>query len=211
MRIGFFYQKTTPESVIHLEVAKPMLASIRKVMPDVKVTQFTDETSEALEGVDDVVRIGGDMPMAMRRMTHHSQVDGDWCFCDTDVIFRKDVREVFEEPFDVAITDRVKTYMDGGQYAKAQPYNIGVTFSRNPKFWKLVLQSLKNFPKMFQEWEGDQMVVNGLALTPQTPFDIVVLPGYVYNFTPKHKTTNLDHASIVHLKGGRKDWIKEIS
>lgn len=203
MRIGFFWQGDSS----YLEMTKKMVESARRVMPGVEITHFTDALTAAFPGVE-VKRITGDIPMAMRRMRHHAQCEGDWLFCDTDVIFRKDVRDVFDEAFDVALTDRHGTYMDGSEYAKLQPYNMGVTFSRNGKFWDLVLYSLKNFPKSLQEWEGDQRVVCGLAMNERTPFDIVILPGSVYNFTPKLEDEDCSHASIVHYKGARKAWMK---
>lgn len=208
MRVGFFYQETTPQSRIHLEIAKPMLASIRKVMPDVQVIQFTDATSEILEGVDGFIRIGGNLPMAIRRLTHHANCHGDWLFCDTDVIFQSDIRDVFDEEFDIALTDRVGTYMEKTEYAKFQPFNMGITFSRNPKFWELAIEKLKGFPSQYQQWEGDQMVVCGLADNQKTPFDIVILPGRIYNFTPKTEHEDVSHAAIVHYKGAKKSWIK---
>ena len=212
MKIGFFVQKTTPESLIHFEIAKYMIASARKVMPDVPIVQFTDYDSPIVEGVDMHIRIGGDLPMAVRRIEHHASCIGDWLFCDSDVIFQKDCRDVFDEPFDVALTDRVGTYMEGTEYAKQQPYNMGVTFSRNPEFWKMVGGRLMALPEQYQEWAGDQIIVCDLAEEQTTPFDIVVLSGANYNYPPK--TVNdegIKSASIIHLKGERKKFIPTIA
>jgi hypothetical protein len=176
-------------------------------MPDVPIIQFTDDKSPRIDGVDEIARIGGDMPMAVRRIKHHSSCLGDWLLCDTDVIFQKDCREVFSEPFDVALTDRVGTYMEGTDYAKVQPYNMGVTFSRNHEFWKEVNNRLTAMPLNYQEWEGDQMVVCAMAENQETPFDIVIIPGKDYNFTPKKESEDYSHASIVHMKGRRKQWL----
>lgn len=184
-----------------------MIASARKVMPDVPIFQFTDYHSPIVDGVDMHVRIGGNLPMAVRRVEHHASCHGDWCFVDSDVIFQKDVRDVFEEPFDVALTDRVGTYMEGTDYAKSQPYNMGVTFSRNPDFWKEVGGRLMSLPENYQEWEGDQIVVCDMAENQETPFDIVIIPGKTYNFTPKYEHEDYSHASIVHFKGKRKGWL----
>ena len=207
MQIGFFVQETDEASKVHRQVAKYMIASARKVMPDVPIIQFTDDKSPEIEGIDSIVRIGGDLPMAVRRMTHHANCIGDWLFCDTDVIFQKDVRDVFEEEFDVAFTDRVGTYMEHTAYAKQQPYNLGVSFSRNPAFWSEVNRQLLRFPIKYQEWEGDQIVVCGLTENQNTPFDIVILPGKDYNFTPLKQSEDYSHASIVHMKGRRKQWL----
>jgi hypothetical protein len=206
VKIGFFV--SCPEESVHWQIAKSMIASAKEVMPDVPIVQLTDDKTPELEGVSAVARIPGKMPMAIRRMKHHASCIGDWVFVDTDVIFQKDVSDVFEESFDVALTDRVGTYMHGTEYAKQQPYNMGVTFSRNTDFWKLVLDKLLEFPDKYQEWEGDQMVVCALAENQKTPFDIVIIPGKTYNFTPKTKEEDCSHAAIVHYKGEKKSWIK---
>lgn len=206
MKIGFYVVETTPESRIHFEVAKYMIASARKVMPDVPIVQFTDENSPEIAGVNAVVRLG-DMPMAVRRIAHHASCHGDWLFCDSDVIFQKDCRDVFDEPFDVALTDRIGTYMEGTDYAREQPYNMGVTFSRSPEFWTEVGGRLTTLPDNYQEWEGDQIVVCDMAENQTTPFDIVIIKGKDYNFTPLKESEDYSHAAIVHMKGRRKQWL----
>ena len=208
MNIGFFFKKTTEDSIIHLEFAKHMLASVRQVMPNVPVTQFTDLTSPILDGVDSFVRLPEDMPMALMRMTHHASCLGDWLFCDPDIIFKNDIQDVFDEPFDVALTDREGTYMEHTDYAEEQPYNTGVVFSRNPDFFKEVIRQLKQYPNKLQEWEGDQRVICNMAMDQETPFDIIVIPGLTHNFTPETQHEDVSHASILHYKGARKAWIK---
>lgn len=212
MRVGFFYTYTTPGSEQHLHIAKYLLQSVRSVMPGVPVVQLTDETSDVLEGVDEVKRIPGKMPMAVRRISHHAALDGDWLFVDTDVVIQKDVRDVFKSAFDVAVTDRIGTEMEGTPYAKSMPFNMGVTFSRSPRFWEILKFNLVMLSPHFQQWTGDQMVFcKMIAHAGELGFNIKILPGRTYNYPPRLPDEDVSHASIVHYKGkfGRKDWLNE--
>lgn len=213
MKVGFYYQYTIPGSEIHLEVGRYLLESVRRVMPGVPVVQFTDADSAELDGIDEVRRISEEMPMAVRRMQHHAHVDGDWLFVDTDVVIQQDVRPVFNRAFDIAVTDRKGTEMEGTPYAESMPYNMGVTFSRQPKFWEAVLRDLLRLPRKLQQWEGDQHAVCHLVqkcLSGNAPFQCKVLPGRVYNYPPIRTDEALTHAAIVHYKGrARKGWINE--
>ena len=145
------------------------------------------------------------MPMAMRRVSLHSMCKGDWLFVDTDIIFRKSVYNVFDDDFDIALTDRKGTITHEGDYAKIMPYNIGVVFSRKPDFWKMVEIYLARFTLPYQNWEGDQRVVCELA-KPKYCFNVKILPGAIYNYPPKREDDPQD-ASIMHYKGNRKKWL----
>jgi hypothetical protein len=138
-------------------------------------------------------------------MMLHASLTGDWLFVDTDVVFQKDVRHVFDSEFDIACTDRKGTVWDNTWYSDLMPFNMGVTFSRRPEFWQAVLEDLKDMPLKFQKWEGDQLAVGKLYRDWNTK----VLPGLVYNFTPVEREEDRSHAAIVHFKGPRKDWIED--
>lgn len=92
-----------------------------------------------------------------------------------------------------------------------QPYNIGVIFSRSGEFWQEVIKKMLNYPIVFQEWGADQMVPCGMIDNPNTPFDIVVLPGRIYNCTPKTQYEDYSHAAVVHMKGDKKQWVPELA
>lgn len=202
MQIGFFVQGQGA----HWDIAKYLIASARKVMPKVPIVQLTDGDTPAHEGISRIVRETREMPMAVRRMTLHASLPGDWLFVDTDVVIQKDVSHVFEDDgFDIALTDRRGSIWENTPYGRAMPYNMGVTFSRTPAFWEDVCERLKTLPAPFQEWEGDQRVVCLLA----EDWVCKILPGHVYNFTPAKQTDDRSHAAIVHYKGSRKEWIKD--
>ena len=203
MRVGFFVQG----SGVHWDVAKTLISSCRKAMPDVEIVQLTDLQTPAHEGVS-VVRMGGDLPMAVRRMSLHAMLSGEWLFIDTDCVIRKDVRHVFDDKdFGVALTDRVGSLVGASPYGEKMPYNIGVVFSRDPRFWGEVVLNLLTLPTRAQEWEGDQLVVAEMV---RAGWPVKVIPGRVYNFTPELGHESVDHASIVHFKWRRKEWIKEV-
>jgi hypothetical protein len=201
MRVGFFVQGVGP----HLDIGKYLVASCKRVMPDVQVFQLTDEKTPVLDGAE-CIRIDGVMPMAVRRMTHHSRLEGEWLFVDTDCVIRKDVRPVFEEDFEIAVTDRKGSMWEKTPYGMVMPYNMGVTFSRSPSFWGEALKYLKTLPEKFQEWEGDQRVVCEMV---RAGFPVKVLPGKVYNYTPEVRGDKALQASILHMKGPRKSWIED--
>lgn len=206
MRIGFFALNEP-----HLSLARHLIFSARKGMPGVEVWHLTDAICPHLPDADNCKRVGGDMPMAIRRMTLQSRCEGEWLFVDSDVVIRKDVSEVFAQKFDVALTDRIGTDMAGTKYAEEMPYNLGVTFSRSPEFWIAARSLLYTATPELQEWCGDQMIIAKMMETNHHfGFNVKVLPGYKYNFPPKSlddpKTAD---ASILHFKGARKSMISE--
>lgn len=187
-----------------MHIAKHLIASVRATMPGVEIVHLTDDKTPAM---CEARRIGGDLPMAVRRITHHAELEGDWLFIDTDCIVIKDVRHVFDEDFSIAVTDRKGSIWEKSPYGMVMPYNMGVTFSCGPEFWGLVLKYLKTLPAQYQQWEGDQRVVCELI---RAGHPARVLPGRVYNFTPEKLGDSLEHAAIVHAKGPRKHLIGEL-
>ena len=192
-------------------MAKLTIASVRKAMPGVEVFHLTDADTPMVEGADGVKRVDVKLPMAVRRMMHNAQLDGDWLLIDCDIIIKKDVRHVFDESFDVALTDRIGTDMEGTSYGKAMPFNMGVAFSRSPAFWQRVIRHMSSLPMDLQSWTGDQLVVcamvrQGLA----DDFKVKILPGLTYNYPPLSvDDPRMENAAIVHFKGARKKFIKE--
>lgn len=187
--------------------ARTLIASAKAVMPDVEIFQLTDG---ACPQVAKVIRIAGDMPMGVRRMKHYANLEGDWLFLDTDILIRKDVRPVFDKPFDVAVASRVGTYMEGSDYAKEMPFNFGVVFSRSALFWRSALSLLQALPKRYQEWEGEQRVMCAMAKDKRLPFKTEILSS-AYNYTPSKKDEDLSDKFILHLKGPRKAWISDLA
>ena len=201
MKVGFFVQG----SGIHWDLAKHLIASCKKL--NLSVFQLTDDKTPECEGVDGVVRLGGTVPMAIRRMTLQSMLAGEWLFVDTDVVLQKDPSQVFRSPFDIALTDRVGSLWEHSPGVKNMPFNTGVVFSRQPSFFKRVVGALKGLPPPLQEWYGDQLVI--CEMQKQNQVSARILPGQVYNFTPANRDDDRSHAAIIHYKGPRKAWIED--
>src|SRR5437867_1594196 len=146
MTVGFF--NVYRGDPVHLVLADLMIRSVREVMPGVPVVQFTDETSPAAYGVDEVRRLPK-QPRAVLCVEHYAGCKGDWLLVDTDVIIQKDVRVVFNDDFDVAVTDREGTMVEGEMEEEfhlfdQMPHNIGVVFSRCPTFWGAVQAKMES-------------------------------------------------------------------
>jgi len=202
MKIGFF---CTSED--YFPYAAILIESAKKMMPDVDVYHLTDGNCSAITG-SITRRLAGDMPMGVRRMSLHCECDGDWLLTDCDVMFASDVREAFDDAFNIGVTDRIGTYMENTPYAKVMPYNNGVVFSRSTDFWKEALGYLKNAPATLQEWEGEQRILCEMVEKSKN-YRFKVFPGKRYNFTPEYRDEDISHASILHYKGGRKAWMAD--
>jgi hypothetical protein len=203
VKIGFFAQGEGE----HLYIARNLIRSVQEKMPGCDIYQLTDGETRILDGAKGI-RIGGDMPMAVRRISHHAGLDGEWLFIDSDCVILKDVSHVFDDPvFDIALTDRKGSIWEKSFYGMVMPYNMGVTFSRSPSFWLAVKSLLLELPESAQRWEGDQRVVCEMV---RRGYPAKILPGKVYNFTPEKRDDSVAHAAIVHYKGKRKHWIGDL-
>lgn len=211
MNVGVFLQGNpdVPGIADYLRMGKLTVESVHDAMPGVPVVHFTDGTTPMIEGADDVRRIDVKLPMAVRRMMHNGNSEGDWLFIDCDVIVQKDVRDVFQEDFDVALTDRLGTITNEAEYAKVMPFNLGVSFSRNTKFWRRVLYHMQTISPKLQQWTGDQLVIcEMIRQKAASDFKIRTLPGLTYNYPPRSEDDpRAKNAALVHWKGPRKAWL----
>lgn len=193
MKLGFFSEGPGP----HHEMGRLMLASVAKHMPGLKCYHLTDATTEALA---EPIRLAEPMPLAVKRTAFYAQLLGDWLYVDTDIIFTRDVRDIFEQDFDVAFAKRGEV----NDYARAMPYNLGVVFSRNPRFWADILPAIKDLPPKLQAWDGAQLAAGWYATREWCPYKILELPEE-YNHAPAHEHDT--SAAILHYKGKLKRWL----
>lgn len=206
MTIGFYLLDTgTLDSLCGYACARALVRSARAVMPGVPVIQFTDEESPSVCGIDEVVRMPRER-MARLRMRHHGNVTGDWLFVDTDVLFQRDVRDVFDKGFDLAVADREWDHVrPAAGFTARMPINMGVVFSRSPAFWAECHARLKELPKGKQRWMGDQEVF--CEILAEDRYSVRHLPGAIYNFPPAIDADDdcisglEQEAAIVHFKG----------
>ena len=204
MTIGFFLVDTqTLESMCGYKCADALVKSAKKVMPNVSVVHFTNDTSPAVSGTS--TQRMDNQPMAKLRMRHHCNVTGDWLFVDTDVLFQQDVRPVFDKEFELAVTSREWDHLKpAAGFAERMPVNMGVVFSRSSAFWAECLARVKELPKPQQNWMGDQEVF--CEILAEDRYKVRQLKGAIYNFPPalddNDQSRELEaNASIVHFKG----------
>ena len=207
MRLGFFTVfRRDPRPYVQAEA---MIHSARAAMPGVEVTQFTDATSPAVLGVDEVRRLAGGKMLEVR-LQHYAACAGEWLFVDSDVLVRRDVRSVFDDhSFDVALAARDWEHLKDESAkltTQGMPYNTGVAFSRSPMFWRDVLARWCALPDEQKDWLSEQRVV-GTVLAERT-YHLRVLPGW-FNYPPGPDGIVPREAWITHYKGGRKDVMLE--
>lgn len=205
MRIGIFIFKGEEAATTQAFIGADMcLASIRKHMPGVHVTQLTDDQTPAIPGVDKVLRRPA-CPLATLRTYWQATLDGDWVFCDADVVFQEDVRPVFEQTFDIALAERV-----GGPVVKrgeTMEHNVGVVYSRSRTFWNDIHSAVKALPILpgdkpsQSDWFADQIEVCKLARSGR--YNVMKLPAR-FNYAPspdKSDALTAQQAAVLHFKG----------
>lgn len=208
MNVGFF--NVFRGDPVHLVLADMMIRSVRESMLGVPIVQFTDETSPAAYGVDEVRRLPNG-PRDVIRTDHYIACEGDWVFCDTDIIFQQNVRGVFEfewtsdRGWDIAICDREGTTVEGEEegfeFYEKMPYNFGVVFSRSPAFWRAVKEKLLMLTAKQQDWLGIQIAGCQVIAEQSHRFGIRYLQGKIYNYAPRNLKDDCAGAAIVHYKG----------
>lgn len=206
MTVGFFHvaRGNTP----HVRLAAALIRSVRLAMPDVSIVHLTDEATPAIADVDDVRR-HAPAPIALGCLEAYAACEGEWLFVDTDVIVQRDVREVFQRRFDLAVADRAGTLKAtevGTKFMASMPYNKGAVFSRSPAFWLVAADRLRTLSSRRQEWMGDQQAMCDVIAAGR--FNIDVLPA-TFNYPPMRRDEDLRARAILHFKGPRKIWMLE--
>lgn len=205
MRVGIYYvggSANTEENIVHAYLGSLAADVAKHTMPGVEVCHLTDTKAIPIQGVDKVIRMERDCPMAVFRMRHH-QAPGDWLFIDSDVLIVKDVQDVLKT--DIAICKRRLNDGMSGAALQQMPHNMGVVFSRSPDFWAAAEKELLRFEPKLQEWMGDQLAV--CDLIKRGGFNVSVISD-LYNYPPKH-SGDIGSASILHFKGARKQFMRQ--
>lgn len=210
MNIGFYHAGRGDERDTRSRIAL-LMQSIRHWMPDVKVTQFTDLTTQPVKGTDAIVRRGV-LPLALACIDAYASVEGEWLFLDTDVLIQDDVTRIFRQSFDIAVSDRRGTFRAqdlGSKALAAMPYNKGAVFSRCQAFWKLALATIESYAERRQGWMGDQVAMCEVIASGR--FKVQILPSR-YNYPPHRHDEDVSDKAIIHLKGKeRKFWMQDFA
>lgn len=192
-------------------LAEIMVESVRRVMPGVGIVQMTDETTPAVLGVDMVIRRPYDgVHLMTYRLDHLAALHpADWLILDTDVVVQKCVRHVFDSMlvYDaVALTRRYGTIIGPGgvNIVELMPYNTGVMFVRDIRFFARAAAACHSFPEHHQRWWGDQLAVKHVVDSGRS---IVELPCDTYNYSPSSQDEDVSDKAVLHFKGPRKPWM----
>lgn len=207
MRLAFLHVDI-PGQEMSRTLAEIMVASAKRVMPDLEVVQLTNIGTPEIKGVDSSIRKKIIYPFLMQyRLSHFKDFPGDAIFIDTDTVILRDLRPVFEKQFDVALTRRTgRIIVDGKDIVPEQPFNTGVMFSRNPAFWSDVFDCCWKLNDDLKHWYGDQMSVK--VVVDSGKFNILELPCFEYNYSPKRPGEDLTGKYVAHYKGEkRKAWM----
>lgn len=189
-----------------IDLAKVMILSVRKHLPESQIVQLTDDKTPMLPGVDAMVQMPYDGDFGAWRLKHFAWFEGEVLHLDYDVIVNRDVSDVFKQDFDVALTkrsDNDKTVSP--QINRLSPHNMGVVFSRNPDFWKRVYDHYMSVPE--RSWMWIQIATTEAAHFLKDEFKVLELPGETYNYTPSSPLEDVSNKAIVHYKGDRKHWM----
>jgi hypothetical protein len=159
----------------------------------------------------DRVEVFPEAPIALATLDAFAAQRGEWVFVDTDVRLQRDVRHVFEAPFDIAVADRAGTYIErdlqpGRTFMQAMPYNKGVVYSRSFEFWEEAAACCRTYDETKQAWMGDQKAMNQVIASGL--FNVKVLPN-TYNYPPKRQDEDVADKHALHYKGSRKAWMLE--
>lgn len=204
MTVGFFHvaRGETP----HVRLAAALIRSVRRAMPRVAIVHLTDETTAPMPCVDQVIR-RAPAPVALGCLEAYAACVGEWLFVDTDVIVQRDVRWIFDRPFDIAVAERDGTFKPkevDSKFMRSMPFNKGAVFSRSPAFWSAAADHLRGSSEKRQHWMGDQASMNAVIASGR--FKVEILPAR-YNYPPLSKDEDLNGQAILHYKGARKDWM----
>jgi hypothetical protein len=191
-------------------IATLMVASVRSVMPGVEIVQMSEPDTAAVPGVDTVIRREREgMRLTQYRLAHFAALERPAIlFIDPDVIVQRPVDHVFEQPFDVALTVRHERMKDlrGVNLTPLMPYNMGVSFSRQPRFWAAAGDHCGQLAQdEFNNWYGDQLSIKHVADTGA--FRVLELPCDQYNYSPRTEDEDVEERYAVHYKGQRKEWM----
>lgn len=191
------------------------IASAKRVMPDIEVVVLTDLKSDVSpyktfrENVDKS-HFTRDF-LKLQSIFLKSTAFKPTLFTGTDSLFQKDIRPVFDQSFDMAVTWR--------RIPEDMPINTGTVFIKNKNAADLILEI---YYKAYgiDNWFTDQIAYYEIIGKRNSPpylqtifykdYKILFLSARIYNFAPKKNQLPArdEAAAILHFKGPRKYFMQ---
>jgi len=196
-------------------LAQIMVASVRAAMPGARIVQMSDYDTKMVRGVDEIVRKHWDRKFLMPfRLLHLQDFQAERSvFLDADVVVRKNLGELFNDEFDVALTYRDESdpsLRKSPEAFELMPFNAGVMLARasGRDFWAEAYRSCLRMPEDSRRWFGDQLAIKEVAA--RTTLKVRQYPCALYNYSPIKPDEDMTEVYVVHYKGDiRKVWMQE--
>lgn len=201
-------QVTIPVRVtadLNPSIAHVMAESVRRAMPDARLVHVAETGTQKLDGFDEIMHVDVDGDYVDQLLRIMASLEGNVLSLDYDVIVNRDVSVVFEQDFDVAMTARPVD--DKTIHPRLRStYNMGVVFSKNAGFWRLVRSLYQTLPDR-DGWMNSQTLASQTIRLMNGRYKVIELPGDEYNYTPSTEAEDVSKRKIVHYKGARKGWM----
>lgn len=189
------------------EMARRMIQSALRWMPSLIILHQTDDKTPVMPGANKwapLARLHGGEELFGDYRARQLCALGDEpvIIVDTDIIFQADVRDLFEQDFDVALTERSEMEA-GGVISK---YIGGFMLSRSRAFWNDVAEVVANQPGPLREWWGIQLAMD--EVVARGTHKVLTLPERIFNRAPRDPD-DTQGAAVLHYRGERKKWMLE--
>lgn len=185
MRLAYFCC-----SAEHLPLGEISAASARQHMPGLEIVHLTDHETPGMLLADTVVRLKLDGDFWRRHWTAYAELSGDVICANTDIVFRGDVRHVFDDASELIVPEirdpRVR-------------YDAGLLFCRAPRFCAALADGGADG---LDEW----IPAYGAEIDSGR-YTVRRLPGRTYSYVPHSAADPCAGALAVHYRGPRKRWM----
>lgn len=203
--------------------------SIKRTMPKANIIQVSDQSTEKIEGVDDLYQIDGNLDNLMTlRLKAFGDLglSGPAAYIDTDMIFLRQVDvELILGSADVAVCNRdfkkdskIRTLLklydnskielemyNNKTFGEALPYVACFTIAKNKTFWEETYNNLLDMPKVLHKWYGDQEAIK--FVVDAGFFKVKKIPESVYGCLPEFENKLNVKPRILHFKGAERKKI----
>jgi hypothetical protein len=191
------------------DLARIMVASVRRTMPGVPVRMITDLNTPAIAGIDvfrvDTKGYGEFIPWLCHAC---SMIEGEVLYLDSDVVVQQDLRPILNIPADLVLPYRGMKIVDDHM----QPFIFGVVAYKTAAIWKEFEERVLKMQPKERMWYGSQIAACDMWMEENNgrgKWTIVPIPRDTYNYTPKDADDVNPEAWALHYKGKRKAWMRE--